>query len=617
MRELLETALHGRYTIDRQLGQGGMGAVYLAEDQQLQRPVAIKLLPPEFAARDDLRERFLRETRVTASFSHPNIVPVFAVEEHAELLCFVMGFIEGETLGQRVRRVGPFNAADAIKLIQEVAWALSYAHSRGVVHRDIKPENILVELVTGRALVTDFGIARTASTTTSSPTLTRVGEVVGTPQFMSPEQAAGEKLDGRSDIYSLGVVAFFAVTGRLPFDADSAPALMAMHLTQSPPKVASLRPDLPQALAAAIDRCLEKEPAKRFETGEALAAALEPLRASRPEIAPALRLFQVQAVQGFRALIILAFLEFFFLARPLGNGNGDFLLPIIIGAAVAFGIISQMISSARGLLRGGFALDHATAGMRAIVAEQLEARALDAADPYIRRQQSGRRRTMIAGGIYGVAGGIWVLFVMRTKTGPDTYTIGLAGSLVLLSAAIMLGLSLSLFVMTWSRATMLDRVVAMIWRGPFGRFAFSRAERGLRRRLAGVAPSAATSSVQALIADLPNDRRRSLGDSKQRVQKLERVLAGFDERRRSLDEAIAQAGAPTPTGNGAASALNSRGAELRDDLANARRSVIARRERLVGALENVRLQLLRLKGGVGSSADVAAELAAAEAIVGE
>jgi serine/threonine-protein kinase len=153
-----------------------MGAVYLARDLQLQRLVAIKVLPPELAVRPELRERFLRETRVAAGFSHPNIVAVHAVEEHPHLLAFVMGFVEGETLGQRVRRAGPLGGAEAVRMLQEIAWALSYAHGRGVVHRDIKPDNILIERATGRALVTDFGIAR--STTSGATSLTQVGEVV-------------------------------------------------------------------------------------------------------------------------------------------------------------------------------------------------------------------------------------------------------------------------------------------------------------------------------------------------------------------------------------------------------------------------------------------------------
>ena len=191
--EEIQRALGASYVIERELGRGGMGAVYLARDLALDRPVAIKVLPPELAVRPELRERFLRETRTAASFSHPNIVPVHAVEERGAVLCFVMGFVDGETLAQRIRRAGPLPAAEIVRMMQEVAWALSYAHGRGVIHRDIKPDNILIERATGRALVMDFGIARSA--TSASAGLTRVGEVVGTPHYMSPEQASGDTVD--------------------------------------------------------------------------------------------------------------------------------------------------------------------------------------------------------------------------------------------------------------------------------------------------------------------------------------------------------------------------------------------------------------------------------------
>ncbi|MBA2628162.1 MAG: serine/threonine protein kinase, partial [Gemmatimonadales bacterium] len=268
LREELQRSLGSRYALERELGRGGMGAVFLARDLTLDRPVAIKVLPPELAVRAELRERFLRETRTAASFSHPNIVPVHAVEEHDAILCFVMGYVEGETLAQRIRRAGPLSAAELVRLLQEVAWALSYAHGRGVVHRDIKPDNILIDRATGRAMVTDFGIARSSSGEAAG--LTRVGEVVGTPQFMSPEQASGDSIDGRSDLYSLGVVAFCAATGRVPFDAESTPAILAMQITRVPPSITVERPDLPPSVSVAIDRLLAKNPAERFQTGEAL-----------------------------------------------------------------------------------------------------------------------------------------------------------------------------------------------------------------------------------------------------------------------------------------------------------------------------------------------------------
>ncbi|MFN9204496.1 MAG: serine/threonine-protein kinase [Gemmatimonas sp.] len=210
-----------RYRLDRVLGRGGMGTVYLAHDMRLDRPVALKVLPPEFAAVPDLRERFLRETRLAAGFSHPNIVPVFAVEEGEDVLAFAMGFVEGESLAARVAREGPLPQRELVRLLQDVAYALAYAHGRGVVHRDITPDNIMIERATGRALVMDFGIARAITPVSEARGLTRVGEVVGTPEYMSPEQATGEPLDGRADLYSLGLVAWFALTGRIAMDGDS------------------------------------------------------------------------------------------------------------------------------------------------------------------------------------------------------------------------------------------------------------------------------------------------------------------------------------------------------------------------------------------------------------
>ena len=235
--DALNAALAGRYTVERELGRGGMGRCSLARDLSLDRLVAIKLLPPALASQSDLRERFLREVRTAASLSHPNIVPIFSVEETQGLVFYVMGYIEGETLTQRVRRAGPLPPSDAARILQECAWGLGYAHGRGIVHRDVKADNILLERGTGRAYVTDFGIARVAK----NATMTEMGQSLGTPQYMSPEQAAGEPLDGRSDLYSLGIVGFFALTGTLPFDAPNVQSILAMHLTRPAPPVATVR----------------------------------------------------------------------------------------------------------------------------------------------------------------------------------------------------------------------------------------------------------------------------------------------------------------------------------------------------------------------------------------
>jgi len=614
MRDRLQALLHDRYLIERELGHGGMGTVYLAQDMSLQRAVAIKVLPPDLAVREELRERFLRETRMAASFSHPNIVPVHAVGEHPDLLCFVMGFIEGETLGQRVRRAGPLTAAEAIRLLQEVAWALSYAHGRGVIHRDVKPDNILIERATGRSLVTDFGIAHSNSAPGGN-TLTRVGEVVGTPQFMSPEQAAGEKVDGRSDLYSLGVVAFFAVTGRLPFEAESVTAVMAMHITQPPPKVDSLRSDLPAGLCAAIDRCLDKDPATRFQSGEELAASLDVLRSSRREIAPSVRLFQTQCIQSVRTLLIIVALEVIYNNRVSGVMSFlDQAFPVIIGAAVAWGIIGQMTERARSLLSGGFSFADVRAGMAAIMAERAEARAQERADPRARKRAAKRWRIIIGGPIYSGLTMVWVFRSMRTTITPTVHTITIPGIILLASAAVMSGLVMALIVMNSLRATIFDRFATWIWSGISGRLIFRLAARGVTAFGGGAAVLASTaSSPRAMLTSMPPQMQRKLRDAKARIKALEVVMSDLADQQRSIDDAIAEAGTATPGGD---SAFRSRRAELLDDFSKARADVIARRERLAGALENVRLQLLRVKSGVGSPGDVVAELIAADVVTG-
>src|SRR3569623_586628 len=267
----LADSLAGQYDIERELGRGGMGVVYLAHDVKLDREVAIKVLPPLLAGSADVRERFLREARTAARLSHPNIVAIHRADEIDSRVFFVMGYIAGESLADRLRRTGPLEPGEAVPLIREVALALAYAHERGIVHRDIKPENILLDASSGRAMVTDLGIARVAE---AAP-LTMSGQVLGSVHYMSPEQVSGNKLDGRSDLYSLGVVAFQILSGRLPFDSESASAVIVAHVTKVAPPLRSVAPGVPEPLARVSDACLAKNPDARYATGTALARALE------------------------------------------------------------------------------------------------------------------------------------------------------------------------------------------------------------------------------------------------------------------------------------------------------------------------------------------------------
>ena len=267
-------AVEPAYDIERELGRGGSGIVYRATDRRLKRSVALKILPPDLAFRADTRERFMREAETAARLSHPNIVPIFSVDERDGLAWFVMAIVEGENVGERVRARGALPFADARRLLREVADALAYAHERGVVHRDIKPDNILIDGQTSRSLVTDFGIAR--ATTEGESRLTATGTAIGTPAYMSPEQCAGDRqLDGRSDLYSLGAVAYYAITGQPPFDGPSTPVIMMKQVSEIPKPMNRYRSGIPEDLDAIVMRLLEKDPEDRFASGAELIAALD------------------------------------------------------------------------------------------------------------------------------------------------------------------------------------------------------------------------------------------------------------------------------------------------------------------------------------------------------
>ena len=293
LRSHVERTLAATYEIDNELGRGGMGIVYRARDKRLKRVVAIKLLPPELAFRSEIRSRFLREAETSAALSHPNIVPIYSVDEKDGLVYFVMQFVDGDNLGKRIKDTGPMDVHDVRRILGEVASALSLAHSRSVVHRDIKPDNILLNKEDGRAIVTDFGIARAISDGADSR-LTATGVAIGTPHYMSPEQCAGDRdVDGRADLYSLGVVGYQMLTGELPFTANTTPALLVKQISEAPTPVDRKRAGVPEDLARIVMRLLEKDPANRFNDATELEHALEsgvvpelPRRASIAPVAP-------------------------------------------------------------------------------------------------------------------------------------------------------------------------------------------------------------------------------------------------------------------------------------------------------------------------------------------
>src|SRR5918999_2355073 len=277
LQDRLVTAIGNRYELEGEIGRGGMSVVYRARDLRLNRPVAVKVLPPELAYDPAVRTRFTREAQTSALLSHPHIVPIYDVGEGDGIAYFVMALVTGGNLAALLTHEPRQPIDEVRRLLCEIADALAYAHLRGVIHRDIKPDNILLDGETGRAMVTDFGIARAIE---SGTRLTVTGLAVGTPAYMSPEQAVGEReIDGRSDIYSLGVLAYQMLTGRVPFTAGNSMALLLKHVGERPRPIAELRPDVPQTLRDAIERALAKEPDDRWPTAGALRDALTSLEA--------------------------------------------------------------------------------------------------------------------------------------------------------------------------------------------------------------------------------------------------------------------------------------------------------------------------------------------------
>ena len=269
----LTQTLEGRYRVAKMVGRGGMGAVFLAQDLTLERPVAIKVLPPEVSNDETLVGRFEREARTAAKLDHPNIIPIFAVESAGDLHYFVMKFVDGESLEQ-VLASGALSMEQSQECLWEAARALGHAHTRNVVHRDIKPGNIMFDH-DGRVMLADFGISKAMQ---SSTQYTQTGQVIGTPFYMSPEQAKGQEVDGRSDQYSLAVVGFQMITGRLPFQDQAVHTIIYKHIFEEPPSIRELRPDCPAYVAAALHKALAKEPDGRFPTMDAFAGAVMPHR---------------------------------------------------------------------------------------------------------------------------------------------------------------------------------------------------------------------------------------------------------------------------------------------------------------------------------------------------
>ena len=608
----LQQVVAGRYSLERELGRGGMGIVFLARDVALDRPVAIKLLPPSLAMHQELHDRFLREARTAAKLSHPNIVSVHAVEEHDDLAFFVMGFVDGETLGERVRRKGPLPLSQAVRVIREAAWALAYAHRNGVVHRDVKPDNILLEQGSGRAMLTDFGIARVAE----MGTLTDPGSVIGTVHYMSPEQAAGEEVDARSDLYSLGVTAYFTLTGKLPFEGPNAAAVIALHAVEPPPRLASLRTDIPARLAQAVDRCLAKSPAQRFPSGEELAEALGATVSSPREVPPQIRAL----LRQFRDAALIAGLlaagvfggGFETWMRVFGVIWEDIVTRIIIlmsiGAALIVGPFRFLKAAGRAQADG---LTHddvrvALLGEARAVREESDV----VYGPFRMKTKRERAAATMKGGRFLFRSGIVTALLgipaaLMTDIGWDmSRTGGLITALGLIltsgepDSGPLLGLS-------W-----VERVMA----GRVGRWLLKLAGMGTGKTTRKPPPSSDRTEVVlgAAIAGfykrLPSGIRNRFPAIPNIVQQLQNDAEALRKREEQLARAIAEAQPVRQVGN----PERRRGAI--EDLEQAHRTVGERLASSVAAIENIRLDLLRLQSGIDCADELTEDLKRARAL---
>jgi len=297
LQDRVRAAVADRYQVEREIGRGGMATVFSAQDLKHRRPVALKVLHPHLAVNLG-PERFLREIQIAARLQHPHIVPLYDSGQAGDLLYYVMPYIDGESLRQRLVRVRQLPLDDALQIARAVANALDYAHRHQVVHRDIKPENVLLH--DGEAMVTDFGIAKAVSAA-AADNLTQTGATVGTPAYMSPEQAAGEaELDGRSDVYSLGCVLYEMLGGRTPFTGPTAQAIIAQCFTTPVPSVRTLRDSVPDTIEQAVGKSLAKTPAERFATAAQFAQALAgPGSTTPPAATPAASVAKSIAVLPF------------------------------------------------------------------------------------------------------------------------------------------------------------------------------------------------------------------------------------------------------------------------------------------------------------------------------
>ncbi|MFI5208891.1 MAG: protein kinase [Gemmatimonadales bacterium] len=573
-----QNAIAGRYALEREIGRGGMGIVYLASDVALDRPVAIKLLPPALAAIPGLRTRFLGEARTAARLSHPNVVPIFAVDEAGSFVYFVMAYVAGGTLGDQLRKRGTLPPPQAARILRDVAWALDYAHGMGIIHRDVKPDNILIEEGSSRTLVADFGIAARADSESPGE-----GEAIsGTTGFMSPEQAAGGAIDGRSDLYALGVVGHLALSGRMPEPGAS---------------LSQLSPQAPRALVQVIERCLAPRRGDRWTAGREVADALD--RTGGGDLPAPLRMWLTRGQElglpmtVWTVLIAVPTLLDMFFPPNYVRSVATLLLPLFLASFPWVGYGVWRVYQARRLLAAGYRLADLQYALQIHASQRAEELFF----------QFGKGPSRLGRILRGLAFGGMVVCTAAVLL-YSRYTDAIALEQIFKVAAwtgvgsAVLGLAIP------GRDLSRDRILEQrqkFWQGRLGRWMLRVAGLGLRtvsapeRALDRPTELALGHAADLLYEALPPSTRRELEGLPETIAQLSARAAELRHRIEEMDGLRGE----VPTRDG----------EARGALEDARALWKGQFTETVGALETLRLGLLRLHNGAGAVSALATDLA--------
>jgi serine/threonine-protein kinase len=508
-----------------------------------------------------------------------------------------MGYVAGETLGHRVQNRGPLPPSDGARLLKELGWALAYAHSQGVIHRDVKPDNILLEEETGRALVADFGIAGLLA----GADATGVGEIIGTAEFMSPEQARGQGVDARSDTYSMGVVGFYALSGTLPFHNERAAEVLRQHREDPPAPLKTVAPHVPSRLARCVDRCLAKEPGARFETAAAFSEAVDAAMRERRDVPAPVRNFIKDPIDlpgdGVAYFVFSIAMVSPAVGIWLSEGGS---LSVIAAFAAIYGslILSPPLALATHRIRRLLASGHTQTDLIAALRTEVERRREELAYSHGVEPSSAEKTAFRVAAVAG--GGLVASFASFFGLLPPTDVLAWTFPVSVLAGAVSLSIGTTL------RARRIDSKAERrfkFWKGRFAKWLFKVAGIGLRKKALPMRPTHRPTELQigfavdALYEQLPKALRSGLGDVPSVVRHLE---ADAQKLRQTLEML-----------NDAHAAAQAAGDGIPADLQDARETTEKHLAEAVASLETIRLGLLRLTAGTGTVEGLTTDLAAA------